>query len=300
MTMKKKWLTMGAGLGIGAVMLLTSGLSAMANTSGYDVYKAAVKNNAALTSVSNTGSLTVTDNGAKVLSAGFQAKLNHEQNTMSAAMTVGNGTAAHEANVYKQADKIIFKSGESDVYRQLAVEGSKWKHDGAKSGPHKFAEPVIDALMGNLKEMATVEETADGGKVASLHLSGSQVPAVVNAVGSLAVSRLADCEQWNDGTGADPHGFSDIAAGIPQLTENIKVQQIHLDAEINADQYLEHQTGEIVITGTDASGLEHNLVITLDFNLSGFNETVPDTIDLTGKQVEVIQQTDHKGPPWHH
>jgi hypothetical protein len=34
--MKQKWLMMGASFGIGTVMLLVSGFSAMANTSGYD------------------------------------------------------------------------------------------------------------------------------------------------------------------------------------------------------------------------------------------------------------------------
>lgn len=286
--MKKKWLMMGASLGIGAVMLFVSGFSAMANTSGYEVYKTALKNNKAVQSITNNGSITVTDNGEKVLTADFNAKVDRDQNVLNAAVTFDNGDETHAANVFHQDGKVIFKTNESDVYRVMEKRQSKWKPGDEKSHPLKEVEPVVDELMGNLKELATVETTADGGKQAALHLSGSQIPAAVNALGSLAVSKVADCEYGND-----------AKANIPKLVENIKVREINLDAGINVEDYLERQTGEIFITGTDASGEEHEVVIALDFHLSDFNRTVPDQIDLTDKQVETIQH-DQTNAPWHH
>jgi len=296
--MKTKWLTIGAALGIGAVMIFVSGFSAMAHSSGYDVYKTALKNNMSVSSVSNTGKITVTDNGTKVLGGDLYAKFNREQNTMSVALKLSNGTEEHTMEAFKQNNQIIFKDDKSDVYRQMDMGESKWRHDGATSGPPKVMETVIDALMGNLKEMATVKDASDGGKIASLHASGSQIPAIVNHVGSMAVSHLGDRGRWSDTEGANPHAFANIPENLPKLTENIKVQQLNLDAKISPDLYLEHQTGEIMITGKDESGVQHNLVITLDFTLSDFNQTVPETVDLTGKLVEVVQPKARKGP-WH-
>ncbi|WML38249.1 hypothetical protein RCG19_13555 [Neobacillus sp. OS1-2] len=65
--MKKKWITAGTGLGIGAVLLLVSGFSAMANTNGYDAYKTALKNMKAKTSITTNVDLTITDNGKKLV-----------------------------------------------------------------------------------------------------------------------------------------------------------------------------------------------------------------------------------------
>jgi len=297
--MKKIRWKMGIAFGIGAVMLLASGLSAMAGTSGYDAYKSALKNNISAVSITNSGRISVTDNGTKVLEADIVAKINREQNAMSVSATFDNGANKQAFHVFKEENKIVFKKDDDNIYRQLSLGESKWKHRGEKrSGPPKQVESIVDALMGNMKEMATVRESSDGGKSASLHLSGSQIPAVVNALGSLAASNAADCGRWNNSE-ADPHALGDMKANFPKLTENIKIQQIHLDAEINRDNYLEHQKGEIIVTGTDDSGIDHKLVISLDFNLSGFNQTVPETIDLTGKQVEIIQQKE-RNPRWQH
>jgi hypothetical protein len=301
-TMNKKWLTMSGALGLGVVMLLAGGFSAMAGTSGYDAYKTALKNNKSISSLANTGSIIVTDNGTEVLKGDFTAKIDREQNTMSAAVKLSSGSEEHAMLVYKQADRVVLKSDESDVYRQIAIGESKWKqHDEAQSGPPRHMEPVIDALMGNMKELATVQDAPGGGQNASLNLSGSQIPAVVTVLGSLAVTKLANGERgehWSHSK-ADSHPFAGLAKGLPKLTGNVQLQQIQLDAGINADRYLEQQTGKMVIAGTDDSGIAHQLVIAIKFNLSGFNQTVPDTIDLTGKQVELIEPGDRKAP-WHH
>jgi hypothetical protein len=296
--MKKKWLMMGAGFGIGAVMLLVSGFSAMANTSGYDAYKTALKNNKSATSITSAGSITVKDKGTEILRADFNAKIDHTQNEASVAVTLGNGLEKHAVNVFNQDNKFIFKDGASEVYKVKENGVSKWKHNGGNSGPPKQLEPVIDALMGNLKELATVEATSDGGKQSSLHLSGNQIPTVVQAFGSILISKVANVDQWNDAGTHSVTSFN-LVSKFPKLVENIKIQQINLDASINKDQYLEHQTGEIIITGTDGSGEKHEVVIGLDFNLSNFNQTVPDQVDLTGKQVEAVQK-DEKGAHWRH
>jgi hypothetical protein len=298
--MRKKWLTAGVGLGIGAVMFFVSGLSAMANTSGYDAYKVAVKNTKAETSLTAHADLTVTDNGTKVLAGTANFKQNHELNAGSMSATFDNSTQTHSLNVFRQDGKVIFKSGDNAVYRVMEQNTSKWQHKGDMPNPPKAVEQVIDAFMGNIRDLATVESQSDGGKQATLHLSGSQIPTVVNALGTLVVSNRG---QWHHGNGNHAENSaimpSDMKVNIPKLTDNIKVDKINLDARINPENVLEAQTMEIGITGTDDSGKNHVLAIQLHVDFSGFNQTTPERIDLTGKQT-LQMQNDWAKRGWHH
>ncbi|WP_199620231.1 hypothetical protein [Paenibacillus alkalitolerans] len=291
--MRKKWWTVGIGFGVGAVLLFVSGFSAMANTSGYDAYKEALKNTKALTSMTANVDLTVTDNGKQVLAGTASIKLNKESDSGSVAAAFDDGTRTQSLNVFRQDGKVIFKSGDEDVYRVMEHDDTKWRHEGEPTHPPKAAEQVFDALMGNMRELATVEAESDGGKQAALHLSGSGIPAVVNALGTLAVSKLADCDRWDEGTHAD------MKVNVPKLTDNVKIQTINLDANINPDNVLERQKAEIRIAGSDDSGEYHDLVFKLQVDFSGLNETVPERVDLTGKQtVEVEHDRMNRG--WHH
>ncbi|KIL39071.1 hypothetical protein SD70_22355 [Gordoniibacillus kamchatkensis] len=301
--MRKKWLTVGAGFGIGAVMLVASGMSAMASTSGYDAYKTALNNTKAEKSLTAIAEVTITDNGAKVLAGTANIKLNHDLDAGSVAATIEGGTQTHSANVYRQDGKVVFKSGDDDVYRVMEHNAPKWQHEGVAPNPPKAVEQVFDALMGNVRELATVESEADGSKLAALHLSGSQIPAVVNALGSMVVSKAADGKEWDHGKWN--HGKNDanppsaMKVDLPKLTDNVQVQTINLDAKISPDNVLEQQQAEIKVTGTDEAGKQHVLVIQLHVDLSGFNQTTPERIDLTGKQTEEIRH-DGAGRGWHH
>lgn len=301
--MRKKWLTAGVGFGIGAVMLLVSGYSALAETSGYDVYKAALKNTKAQTSLSANVDLTITDNGTKLLVGNAKIKLSHELNTGSVEANFDNGTQKHTLNVFRQDGKIIFKSGDQAVYQVMEHNTSEWQHEGVSQNPPKEVEQVFDALMGNMRELATVENESDGGKQAALHLTGSEIPAVANVLGTLVVSKVVGGDGWDHGkwnhAGNSSFAPSDMKVNLPKLTDNIKIEKINLDARINPDHVLEQQTAEINITGTDDSGKNHGLNIQVHVDFSDFNQTTPERIDLTGKQTLEIQ---HHGAKhgWHH
>ncbi len=282
--MKKKWWMAGGAFGIGAVMLLVSGFSAMASTSGYDAYKTALKNTKAETSLTSHMDLTVTHNGSKVLAGTSDIKMNRELDSGSMAAEFGDNAQTRSVNVFRQDGKVIFKSSDNEVYRVTEHNAPKWEQDGVAPNPPKAVEQVFDALVGNIRELATVESASDGGKQAELHLSGSQIPAVANVLGTLAVSKLAECEYWD--------------LSIPKLTDSIKVEEINLDAKINANNVLEQQTAEINITGTDDSGNKHALAFLLHIDFSGFNQTVPEKIDLTGKQILEIKN-DGTNRGWH-
>jgi hypothetical protein len=281
--MRNKWVIAGAAFGVGAVMLGVSGMSALADSSGYDAYQAAWSKTKAEKSLTAVADVTVTDNGTKVLSAAANMKLDHEQQAVSGAATLdGGGAASHSVQMFRQDGKLILKKSDDDVYRVVEnAAAPSWRHDGAAhQAPPKALEPVVNALIGNVRDLATVQSAADGSKVASLHLSGSQVPPIASVLGSIAAAKAA-------------------ASGVPKLTDDVKVEQILLDARISPDNLIEQQTAEIDMSGTDSSGAHHALVIRLRLDLSGFNQTVPDRIDLTGKPTETVQHDGAKRG-WHH
>ncbi|ETI68477.1 hypothetical protein [Neobacillus vireti] len=289
--MKKKWMTAGAGLGIGAVLLLASGFSAMANTSGYDAYKTALKNTKAESSITMNVDLTITDNGKKLVTGAADLKVNKDQKAGSVAATIGDSTEKRSINVFRQDGKVIFKSSEEDVYKAKEINAPKWQHKGDHSNLPKAMQQVFGTLLGNIKDLATVENQANGGKHAELHLSGDQVPAVVNVVGTVVVSKIANHEKNEKTPG--------WMANMSKLTDNIKVEKIDIDAEISTKDILEAQTAKINITGTDESGKKHELTITIHVDYSNINKTVPEHIDLTGKKIEEIKNEGMKRG-WRH
>jgi|HigsolmetaGSP12D_1036236.scaffolds.fasta_scaffold00670_11 hypothetical protein len=308
--MKKGW-TMGIVFGAGAALLLASGFSAMANTDGYDAYMTALNHTKARTSLTADVDLSIADNGTRLLAGQAEIKLSRELRSGSMTAVLDDGTRTRTLNVYRQDGKVIFKTGEDDAYRVMERSGPPWARQNrqeALPNPPKAAERAFDALMGPMRDLATVEENADGTRQASLHLSGSQIPAVVQALGALIVSKAADGGGWNHG-GRHPGGnwqpdgqealpSSNKPAALPKLTDNVKVEQVRLDAVIDPDGALERQNADIRITGTDGSGRKHELAIRFQAVFSGFDRTVPDRIDLTGKKTEEIPSGGaHRGWP---
>ncbi len=289
--MRKKWLSAGAVVGLGAVMLFASGYSVMANTSGYEAYKSAFTHTKGAGSMASHVVWSLSDNGTKVLSGTADMKVNHAKQAMSMTAVVDDGTRTHTMQTYRQDGKMILKSSDSEVYRVMD-QAPEWQHDGKAAQMPQAAEQVMEALMGNIKDLATVETGSDGTKEAELHLSGSQIPAVVNAVGSLIAAKAGGADGWNHGAAVQGHlpaGNSEWKVSLPKLTDEIKVEQVDLDAKIGKNAALENQSAEIRVTGKDAAGAAHVLTFQLNAGFSGYDATTPDRIDLAGKQTEKVE-----------
>ncbi|MFC3800238.1 hypothetical protein [Cohnella sp. GCM10012308] len=283
--MNKKWWMAGGAFGVGAAMLLASGLSAMASTSGYEAYEAALTKTTQVSSLTARVNLTVTDNGKSLFAGASDIRLDSARRAVSLNAKAEGDGKAHAADIFVQDGQLIVKTANSDAYKVKALDEEKENAAQEKPhGPPQAALRLFDALTGNVKELATVETEADGSKRASLHLSGSQIPAVVNALGALAASGLAE------------HG--DAGAGAPALTDGVKVERIELDADIGPDGLLEDQTVRLVLTGKDDTGLKHELDLALRIDISDIDGTTPDRVDLTGKKVEPLDDG-KEGRSWH-
>ncbi|WP_079909395.1 hypothetical protein [Paenibacillus sp. 32352] len=296
--MKKKWVVFGSAVGISSVVMITTGFSAMASTSGYDAYKSAFKNTKAIQNVSIQAQSVLQDNGNTLTSTNGTFKVSSQNQHASGSVTVKAGNGAEQSILfYKQAEGIVVKSSASDVYyvKQEGKEKRDWAQKHESEGMSQQVETVIDALVGNLKDYVTVNDKADGSKEVAIELNNSQIPAVVNAIAPIAIKHATSEHKQNktdseSSTKPIPFDGHSLNANVPQLTQDIKIDKVAVKADINTNNYIEHQQADVTVSGKDAEGTAHVLTLHLNADLSGYNQTTPDTVDLTGKQVQTMKQ----------
>lgn len=245
---------MGIALGIGGVLVGVTGFSALADNSGFDAYKVAWNNTKAATSLTAHVNLDVSDNGTNVLAARAEMKVNHEWDAGSLAATFGDKTRIHSLQVYRGNGKVVFKQGDSDIYRVMERPGRETKQAVSDRNPPVAVEQVLQVLLGNLRENSTVQNLPDGAKRATLHLSKEEVPAIANVMGSAIFWKLAAHEEKTP----TANGFR---LELPKLKADIQVEQIHLSAKISKENRIEQQTAVFDITGKDDAGHSHEVTI---------------------------------------
>lgn len=294
--MKKSWLVLGSAVGISSIVMVATGISAMASTSGYDAYKSALKNTKTASSVAVQAAAQLQDNGKVVVDASGSAKVSLTTKAASGSAEVTANGTQQSISFYKQKDGAVLKSSASDVY-YVKPQNAKEKHkpkDASEQQMSQQVETVIDALVGNLKDYVAVNDQADGSKQISVQLDNAQLPAAVNAIAPIAIKQ-ATKELANDkpesGTQAGEFPFQEnvLQSAAPQLTQDIKIEKVAVKANINASNYIQHQEADLTVSGKDDNGTAHQVILHLQADLTGYNSTTPDTIDLTGKNVQQIK-----------
>lgn len=135
----------------------------------------------------------------------------------------------------------------------------------------KDAENVVDAFVGNLKDIVQVAE-ADGKKMYTANLTESQVPATVNALSSFALKY-----SLMDGRNEQ---------GIPNLASDIYVKDAGAKVIENQNGLIESAVGSINFVGKDKNGTERSFSLEISIDITDVGATTVAEPDLTGKKVE--------------
>lgn len=293
--MKKKPILIVLSLVIGATMLCTTAFASIASSSGYEVYKAAAKNIALAGSMTAQATVSMLDNGIVVLNADGTVKMDSTNRTMSSISTIKAGDQTQTEEAYRQMDQIVTKNSTSDVYNVMSkVAGQAPAETNLAKSPANAAvaqdvENIVDLLASNFDSNISLANNADGTKVVSLKLANSQITPLENAVASLIVKNAArEGERGSRAGSAMGNMDSIVKAIIPQIIDGISLNSVDVVATIDAQGQITKQTAIFKITGQDASGQTHEIVVNAVINLSGIGSTTPDTVDLTGKQVNNI------------
>lgn len=295
--MKKKWYMLGGAVGISSVMMIASGVSAFASTSGYDAYKSALKNTGTLQNVSVQTQASLQDNGKTLASAEGSFKVSLDTQTASGSADLKTNGSAQSVDFYKLKDQAVLKSSNDNTYYvEQELSHGKNKKDQKETFDHQIsqqAETVIDALVGNLKDYVEVDTKSDGSKAISANLDQTQIPAVVNAIAPIVIKHVSsqdhDGEQKDGDKNEFPLNRDALQAAAPKLTQDIKIEKVSFQADVTAANYIQHQEADVTISGKDASGAVHQIVVHVQADLSGYNTTKPETIDLSGKKVQQLE-----------
>lgn len=283
--MKKKWWVMGMSAGLGVALLWgTAGLPVRADNSGLAVYQAAMKHTKTESSLTAHIKLDITDNGTPLFKGAGEAKVDRDKQEARVSGTLEDVTraTAQSFQVFREDGRVIVKKGDSDIYRVIEPQGRKIKHFEAPENPPVFVEQVRNIALGNIRELSTVENLSDGSKQVSLLLTEKDMPVFANKAATMIFSKLAEHKQ-------DAVSGKDFPVRLPALQEDIHVKQVSLNATIDENNRIEHQSAEIHVSGRDVAGKEHELTLTLDVALDDFSRTNVEHMDLTGKQVERIE-----------
>ncbi|MTK10830.1 MAG: hypothetical protein F8N39_01535 [Clostridiaceae bacterium] len=285
--MNKKLVAMVTSLVIGGTVLFGTAYANASQLSGYEAYKAAIKDTKNLKNETANLKVSVSDNGSNIIDMSTNAKINLASNGMSQVTTVKSGNGSQTFSTYAQDGKNISKSSNSDVYN---VRENKHKDINKKDKAEnleiaKSVETVVDTLVGNMKNNVSTADNNDGSKKVSINLNENEVTPLVNALASMAMVKNSD-EPMNNNKAGDIN----LRNVLPQLQSNIKIKSVQVNGDINKNDILDNQVAKIVLTGTDAQGKTHEITIDATLDLSNINSTTPDTVDLTGKQVKTITQ----------
>lgn len=285
--MNKKLVAMVTSLVLGGTVLLGTTYANASQLSGYDAYKASINDTRALKNGTADLKVSVYDNGSDVIDITSNAKMNLTSNAMSEVTTVKSSKDNQTFSIYKEDGKDISKSSSSNIYNVRENKNKNIIKKDKTQNPEiaKSVETIIDTLVGNMKNNVSVVDNNDGTKKVSINLSENDVTPLANALTSMAVIKAGDEPMHNGKTGE-----INLTNMLPQLQSNIKIKTVEVTGDINKNDVLDNQVGKIVLTGTDAQGKTHEITINATLDLSNINSTTPDTVDLTGKQVNNITQ----------
>ncbi|NQX66553.1 hypothetical protein HQN90_10490 [Paenibacillus alba] len=306
--MNKKLAMMGLGVAVGSMMLVTSVYAGVGDAPGYEAFKSAFKETAKVDNVTRQVNVSLQDNGAQLLNVKSTIKSSGKNQAGSAEVTVQSGEEQQTLQFYNQDGKQIVKTGDSDVYKVLEgddMQGKFKDHERTSHTPDpqviSEVENVVDALVGNLKNYVTMDAKAGNAKDIHFKLSGSQISPVVNTIGSLVIKHgTVENNERPLPAKADTLGvdFTTLKNSLPQLTSDIKMDEVEVNASVDADNHITNQTAQIHISGKDAKGTAHDVVLSVDMTLSSLNTTTPDTVDLKGKQLETVKFDEKSHKNW--
>lgn len=267
-----------AGIGISGVIMLGSVYSISANTSGFDLYKSALKKTHTATSATMSMSLNLEDND-KVIFMMDSLYKGDKLNQVSAITTnLRNETKQSNMNMYKQDGSWFVKKAGADTVYRMEMNNPHHKNTTELKDD---VENLIDVMTKNLQQQITVAEENNGTHTIELDLTGKEIPLTANALSTLMIKHAAMIQDSQDQESSEFH----IKPTIPELDHDISVKQIKLVAKVNKDNYLDQQTIIAVVTGKDQFGISHELELSMELTVSDYNQTEVDPVEIPSDNV---------------
>ncbi|MEJ8303223.1 hypothetical protein [Saccharibacillus sacchari] len=267
----------------GMIVTASLGAAAYANGSAYDNFRTAVVKTAAIDNSTLTSNIQIKQNGTVTASGQLEVQSAGEDIYSSGQFEIGGKTLAVEQST--DGDKLILRKG--DQYYSVDASGKDMgeKPDfEASPSAVRLAEAASDLLLGDIKNRFT-----ENGDTITLSLTDAQIPelanlamnAVLEAGAQHGSDRLSEEAQWQS-------EWSDFdGAALFPITSNGRVESVRLDAKVTDGAITSLKT-TIGVSGLDKDGQKVELEAYVDSAFSNIGTTVPQDIDVTGKNVEAV------------
>jgi hypothetical protein len=276
MFMNKKLL---AVIGISGTLMLGSVYSISANTSGYDLYKEALKKTHTAESATLDFNLNIEDNKKPILTSQSIFKSDSVNQLNSISTRLANESEVSNMNMYKQdGNWYVMKDGLDTVYK---MDTSNNPHHSNTAELKDDVENLIDVMTKNLQQQITVAEKKDDKHVIELDLAGKEIPLSANALSTLMIKHAVMLQDNNETESSDFH----IKAKLPELDHEITIKQVKLTARVNKENYIEQQTVKVIVTGKDKQDTRHELVHNINLNATDYNQTTVTPVEIPADKV---------------
>lgn len=288
--MMKKKAIVAAALSI--VLVGGTALSISAHNDGYQLYKTALKNTHTLNSAQATMETTVTVNNEIKQTIDLEAQYNFQQMAAVSSVQLGMGKATEQLNFTLQNGQFYIENGEIGETFKIKKSHDEDKDYSKHHDPElmKIGEKVIDTLTLPLHNEFKVE----GDKI-TFELTHDEIPALFREIGQYVVKKGTIAhENATMSTSEYPFLTEDLTADLPALTQNIKIEQVKLEAELDGDM-LESQRMLIKMSGEDEQGKAHQIIVEMNMTI---NNTNGETISEVPFEEGTVQSIELKGP--HH
>lgn len=290
-----------AAVGISGLLMAGGVLTASASTSGYDLFKTAVKKTHTVNSFTAHVQGSLTDNGKVVYQVNSLNTENLKDDTGNSTVSVTNGGTTTKVDFFTKNHQTVLKSSKDDSYyvkqeKEHKYDAKRKEHKDEELSPQmqKDVEAIFDALTKNYQDKITSKDLGNGKTELQFDLSKNQIPAVGQAVVSFFLKNI---DQQNNHMDKQEFGslkFADLKPQLPQLKNNISVTEVVLKGEVNKNQYLDGQEVTINVAGDDVNGTHHDLVLTLKNQFNNINNSNVTGVDLAGKKIVNVQDK-HEG-----
>jgi hypothetical protein len=272
-----------AVIGVSGMLMLGSVYSISANTSGYELYKTALKKTHTANSATMEVKLSITDNQTAIFSADSIFKSDSVNQVNALTTTLANESETNTMNMYKQEGNwFVMKDGVDSIYK---MEISKTPHHKNTAELKDDLENLIDVMTKNLQQKITVDATQNGNHSIEFDLTGKEIPLTANALSTLMIKHAVMIQDNKENDSTDFH----IQATMPELDHDIAFKQVKLTAQVNKENYIEKQVIKAVVTGKDQQGKSHELVLTIDMSVTDYNQTSVTPIDIPAEKVILFE-----------
>jgi len=283
--------TMGICLALGTMLFTTTAFAEITSSNGYEQVKDALKTSAENCSSKfdnyTIGTSIAIKDGGNVLSQNDSTiKYDNKNYQQETTASITSGDQKSENYFFRDKNGYINYDSTQGIYNQINFEGEN-KDNVLFGNPFKESgvadiEKIVDALVGNLKDYAIVNQNADGSKEISGSISEAQIPAIINAVVSYEIKNQFANQIANQ--------YSVQSSKFPKITDDIYVKEIKANVIVDKDGTIQNAVGTGIISGKDEQGNLHELNFEILGKLTDINSTSVNKPDLTGKKVETSTQ----------